>query len=84
MELTDDSSNYKPFHEDNMVVLKRIAVGPLRYYSGKCNELTPKTCKADKECKWKKGKQGYNDQVQGGSAGGWCGRTKCLAQQGGM
>lgn len=79
LELTDSPDNFKPYYENQWVVYRKNTINGIRYFSGKCNEYLPKDCNRDPECGWNKGKQGYNDVLQGGGAGGWCGRTKCLA-----
>ena len=82
LELTDQADSYKAFYDSQWVVYKKNTITDIPYFAGKCNEYVPSMCNRDKECKWNKGKRGYNDPIQGGSAGGYCGRIKCLAASG--
>jgi len=74
-ELID--SNRETFKNYKYRVFYRGGFMPYRG-SQHCVDYAPKrVCNTFKQCGWRRGKVGYNDQIQGDSASGWCGRTKC-------
>jgi hypothetical protein len=81
LEITDDESSYLPYWDGQYTVYmnKDRPPGDILYFSGKCVEYAKDPCNAHPECEWNKGRIGYNDPTQGGGAGGWCGRVRCLA-----
>ncbi|KAH9249565.1 hypothetical protein BASA81_012738 [Batrachochytrium salamandrivorans] len=77
MQLTDDSLLFKPYFTDKIETYMHTIIGEVQYFNGRCNEFVKSYCNQDKECGWNRGKKGVNDQTQGGSASGYCGRIKC-------
>jgi hypothetical protein len=90
MTLTDSSENFQSFYTDQFVVYSRLlhvdgtpfpSPYGIPYYNSLCSQYPRHMCKTNPECGWDKGKQGYNDPLQGGNEGGWCGRIQCLAAE---
>lgn len=79
LEMLDDEREFQQYYVDEWQVLRKNTVTDIMYFAGKCNWLVPTACNVDKECGWNKGRRGYNDPIQGGGAGGWCGRIRCYA-----
>lgn len=77
MQLMDDSTLFVQYAADKVETYINTVAGQVPYYGGRCNEFVRNYCNQDKECGWNRGKKGINDQTQGGSAGGYCGRIKC-------
>jgi len=77
LEMTDHETNFKPYWIAKYRAWRKSTI-PIRYFSGKCNDLPPASCRDDVECSWNRGKVGYNDPLQGGGANGFCGRIKCM------
>lgn len=73
-ETTDtDEKQYNEYKEYR--VFKKYGRFELPYYSSKCSDNPRKNCFG--ECRWSKGKPGYNRPIYGGFEGKWCGRVKC-------
>ncbi len=67
-KITFDNYNYRVFYR-----------GVIPYRGSQyCVDYAPKkVCNLFGRCGWNRGKRGYNDQIQGDSSSGWCGRIKC-------
>lgn len=81
MEVTDDKDNYLAYWSGEYRAFRRndeIGEPTTPYYGGWCIQFTPDNCNNYPECRWNKGKRGYNVFIQGGTAGGYCGRLKCI------
>ncbi len=80
-ELVDDETKFPPTKpwEGRAFAKTFKAGGDLRprYYGGRCVHLTHGECNKDPDCEVNKGKMGYNDEKDGGSANFYCGRVSC-------
>jgi hypothetical protein len=80
LQLTDDPTRFQQYFDEKWRAFRRIdGDGKIPYYSGACNQNPADKCNKQVECRWDKGKEGYNDEDFGGAAGGYCGRIKCSA-----
>jgi len=76
MQLTDNTKMYKQYFKDKIVTYARNNV-KIPYYSQLCNGIRGrKRCNSIKNCKWNRGKIGYNNELYGNNMG-YCGRTGC-------
>jgi hypothetical protein len=77
MELSDNYEDSEKYFSSNFITYRRNNVR-LRYYSGMCNNyFSKKQCNMSKQCRWNRGKPGYNRESYG-LGNNWCGRVKCL------
>ena len=74
------SDNYKmskEFFNNEIQIYRRNTAFP-RFYSQLCNSyISRKRCNRSKQCRWNRGKEGYNKETFL-TGKGYCGRIKCF------
>ena len=74
---TTDTNPRRYLEMQQWQVYQKYSMFKLPYYSQLCAEFTRNICRG--QCKWGKGKPGYNRPIYGGFEGKWCGRIKCVS-----